>query len=60
MIPDAAVEAVVSKVYMAAWGQITPEEAARRIVDALNPTIWPRCVPSYGTRGTRRRRKPAK
>lgn len=60
MITDFEVTGVTSRVYAAAWGQITPEEAARQILDALNPTIWPRRSPGYGTTGTRRTRKATK
>lgn len=58
VIPDQAVVAHV--VRAAAWGNCTPEEAARQILEHLHPTIWPRRVPAYGTTGTRRIRKAAK
>jgi hypothetical protein len=55
MIPNE--ESVAYTVRAAAWGACTPEEAARQILEALNPTIWPRRAPAYGTTGTRRIRK---
>lgn len=60
MITDYVVTAAASHVYAAAWGQTTPEEAARQIMEALNPTVWPRRSPGYGTTGTRRTRKAIK
>lgn len=60
MITDYAVTAAASQVYAAAWGQITPEEAARQITEALNPTVWPRRSLGYGTTGTRCTRKATK
>lgn len=44
-------------IYTASWGQVTPEQAAKQIMEHLNPTIWPRLAPSYGTTGTRRIRR---
>lgn len=60
MITDYAVTAVAHQVYAAAWGQITPEESARQILGSLNPTVWPRRSPGYGTTGTRHIRKATK
>lgn len=60
MIQERAIETAGYAVRMATWGQVTPEEAARQIIEALNPTIWPRCSPGYGTTGTRRTRKATK
>jgi len=36
-IPEAAVEAAAHTVRLAAWGHITPEEAAREILEAAAP-----------------------
>lgn len=60
MIKEKAVEAAGYNVRLATWGQITPEEAARQIMEALNPTVWPRRTPGYGTTGTRCTRKATK
>jgi hypothetical protein len=53
-------ECVAYTVRAAAWGNLTPEEAARQILEHLNPTIWPRRAPAYGTTGTRRIRRVTK
>ena len=60
MIREKAIETVAYAVRMATWVQITPEQVASQIIEALNPTIWPRRSLGYGTTGTSRTRKATK